>query len=138
MDSQANIEFTRRFVVEVLNTGDMDKADEFLAPNFVEHSAPPGFPGTREGVKQVFLALHQAFPDFKYVIDETFADGDSVVLRMRGQGTMRGPFFQYAPTGKFAEWPEIHIAKLRDGLIVEHWDVIDRLTRLQALGLYKP
>src|SRR5581483_11526702 len=135
MTPNENSELTRRFIEEVLNTGDMDKADEFLAPDFVEHSAPPGFAGTREGVKHVFIALHQAFPDFKYIIEETIAQNDLVVHRITGEGTMQGALFGMQPTGKHATWPEIHIARVRDGKIVEHWDVIDRLTRLQQLGL---
>jgi predicted SnoaL-like aldol condensation-catalyzing enzyme len=66
----------RRVIDEVLNTGDMAAADDFLHPDFIEHSAPPGFPGDREGVKAVFRALHEAFPDFKYAVEETVSEGD--------------------------------------------------------------
>ena len=113
----------------------MAAADDFLHSDFFEHSAPPGFPGNREGVKAVFLALYEAFPDFNYAVEETVSEGDLVVFRITASGTMRGPLLGKPATGKHAQWPEIHVARAKDGLIIEHWDVIDRLTRLEQLGL---
>jgi steroid delta-isomerase-like uncharacterized protein len=135
MSTAQNQELTRRFIEGVLNTGNMAAADDYLASDFVEHSAPPGFPGNREGVKMVFTMLHTTFPDFRYVIEDTIVAGDLVVHRITGHGTMQGSFFGLPATGKHASWPEVHIARVKDGKIVEHWDVIDRLTRLQQLGL---
>jgi steroid delta-isomerase-like uncharacterized protein len=135
MSTERNKELTSRFIEEVLNTGDMALADDFLSPDFIEHSAPPGFPGNREGVKMVFKMLHDAFPDFEYIIEDTVAEGDMVVHRITARGTMEGPLMDMPATGKSASWPEIHIARVKDGKIVEHWDVIDRLTRSQQLGL---
>jgi len=38
-------------------------------------------------------------------------------------------------TGKTATWTEIHIGRLADGKVVEHWATIDQLGMLQQLGL---
>lgn len=92
----------------------------------MEHSAPPQFPGTRDGVKQVFTALFQAIPDFRYDIDDIVAEGDVVAIRTTGSGTMTGPFLGAKPAEQHITWPEIHFARVRDGRIVEHWDVSDR------------
>jgi predicted ester cyclase len=125
----------RRFVEEVLNTGDFSTADHFLAPDYVEHSAPPGMPANRQGVETIFGMLHSAFPDFRYVIEELIAEGARVVLRLTAKGTMHGALFGHPPTGEYAEWPEIHIVRIRDGKVVEHWDVKDTAIRARQLGL---
>jgi predicted ester cyclase len=38
-------------------------------------------------------------------------------------------------TGKSAAWTEIHIVRVKDGKIVEHWASVDQLGMLQQLGL---
>jgi predicted ester cyclase len=38
-------------------------------------------------------------------------------------------------TGKSATWSEIHIARMNDGKVVEHWVNQDRMGMLQQLGL---
>jgi hypothetical protein len=70
MTIEQNKELARRFVEEVLNTGDFSTAGEYLAPDYVEHSAPPGMPANRQGVEMTFRILHDPFPDFNYVVDE--------------------------------------------------------------------
>jgi predicted ester cyclase len=47
---------------------------------------------------------------------------------------MRGEFAGMAPSGKQATWDAIHIGRVRDGKIVEHWMVQDELGMLQQLG----
>ena len=128
-------ELFRRCVEEVLNTGDFTTADELFAPDFVEHSAPPGFPGNLAGVEKAFNALHTAFPDLKYTIEDMLAEGDTVAGRITASGTMEGPFLGKPATGKHATWLEIPIARFKDGKLVEHWDVQDKLGRAQQLGL---
>jgi len=63
------------------------------------------------------------------------ADGDKVVQRVTGHGTMRGPLFGLPATGRPASWGEIHISRLDSGKVVEHWSVTDQLGMLQQLGL---
>lgn len=122
MTPEQNAELTRRFIAEVLNTNNWAVADDYLAPDYVEHSAPPGMPATRHGTQRAFAMLHSAFPDFKYTVDDT------VVLCITASGTMQGTFLGWSATGKHAAWPEMHIVRLKDGKITEHWNVKDRLT----------
>jgi predicted ester cyclase len=134
MSPEENVALVRRVVQEILNTGDFTHADEFFAPEYVEHSAPPGAPQTVEGTKFAFENLHAGFPDFKYTIASAIAERDMVGLALIASGTMQGELFGKPPTGKHAEWQEIHIARLRDDKLVEHWDVKDAASRAQQLG----
>jgi hypothetical protein len=80
-------------------------------------------------------ALRSAFPDFKYTIEQEIAEGDMVVHRLTGRGTMQGEFLGMPATGKQATWQEIHIGRFEDGKIADHWAVVDQVDMLQQLGL---
>ena len=133
--SEQNKAIANRFVLEVLNTNSLDRLGEFFAADFVEHAAPPGIPANVEGVKMFFGMLHGAFPDFHYTIEDSIAEGDMVVQRATGHGTMKGPIFGMPATGKSAAWSEIHISRFANGKIAEHWANVDQLGMLQQLGL---
>jgi predicted SnoaL-like aldol condensation-catalyzing enzyme len=83
MSTEQNKALVRQLVEEVLNRGNMSRADEIIAPNFVEHEElPPQIPPGREAPKLMFTMLRSAFPDFKATIKQLIAEGDKVVLYM--------------------------------------------------------
>ena len=51
------------FVEEVINQGQLERADDLVAVDFVEVDPLPGQPQGREGLKQVINAFRTAFPD---------------------------------------------------------------------------
>jgi predicted ester cyclase len=96
---------------------------------------PPAILPGLEGIRQLFGMLRAAFPDLHYVVDDVVADGDKVVQRVTGSGTMLGPLFGLSATGRSASWSEIHINRVDGGKVVEHWSVTDQLWMLPQLGL---
>ena len=138
MSTDQNKAIVRKFVEEHLNTGKILEGKMLFAPDFVEHAAPPGVPPTFEGVQTFFTALRTAFPDFKYTIEDVIAEGDLVVQRTTGEGTMKGEFQGMKPSGKHAKWAEMHIVRVKDGKITEHWANIDQVGMLTQLGFMPP
>ena len=134
MSTEENKAIARR-VVEAMNAGDISLFESLLAPDGVEHAAPPGMPPTRETAIQFFTMLRAALPDLHYTIEDVIAEGDRIVQRATGSGTMKGEFLGMPATGKSATWSEMHIVRLKDGKIVEHWATVDQLGMLQQLGL---
>lgn len=134
MSMEYNKALTRRFIEQVLSTGDLDRLGEFMSPEYVEHSPPPGAPPTIEGVTIAFQKYRAAFPDFKYTIEALVAEDDLVTARLTAAGTMEGEWLGLAPTGKHASWSEIHVVRLRDGKFVEHWDSKEWFVALRQLG----
>jgi len=130
-----NTKIVERIPLEVLNNGNFDLLDEILAPNFVDHFAQPGTPPTREGLKQTLKALKTAFPDIRYTIEKSIACDDQVVHYASATGTMKGDFMGIPATGKRASWTEIHIGKVANGRLTEHWAVVDQLGMLVQLGV---
>ena len=117
-----------------LRPGSLAAVDEVVAPDAIDHAAPPGFPAGREGWKQYIPAFRKAFPDLHYTVEQEIAEGDRVVLHTVGRGTMKGDFMGMPASGKTATWTEIHIFRLKDGKVVEHWDTMDQMGMLQQLG----
>ena len=134
MGIDQNKALARRFLEEVMNKGDVDVIDELSAPNFVDHSLPPGVPATNEGFKGFVRTFRTAFPDLHYTMNDEIADGDKVVQHVTGHGTMHGDFQGMPASHKSATWNEIHITRLQDGKAVEHWGVVDQMAMLVQLG----
>jgi steroid delta-isomerase-like uncharacterized protein len=124
-----------RIPLEILNQGRYELIDEIYAPDFVEHYEQPGVPPTREGFKQFAMAYRAAFPDLHYTVEDAIEAGDKVVHRLTGSGTMKGDFLGMPATGRRATWSEIHIGRVADGRLVEHWGLVDQLGLFVQLGI---
>jgi predicted ester cyclase len=131
--SEANKTLMKRFVTEYQTNHDEAVLYELLSPDFVDHSAPPGLPAGREGVKVLFDAFHQAFAGFTAQIDDQVAEQDKVVTRKSFVGRHVGDFMGLAATGKEVRINVIDIVRMADGQIVEHWNVVDELGLLRQL-----
>ena len=132
--SQQNKTIVRRFVEEFQNGGNESAAEELLAADFVDHTPFPGVSPDREGVKRLFAALRQAFPDLRAKIHDQLAEKDRVTTRKTFRGTHRGEFLGIAPTGRSVSFDVIDVVRIADGRIAEHWNVVDLMGLLQQIG----
>jgi predicted ester cyclase len=130
-----NLKMIERLPLEVLNKGDLGLINEILATDYIERTAQPGVPATREGFKQTVTTLRTSFPDLHYTIDDAIESGDRIVHRLTGSGTMKVDFMGMPATGKRATWTEIHIGRIANGRLVEHWGLVDQLGMLVQLGV---
>ena len=136
MSTEQNKALVRQLVEEVINQGNISMIDELAIPDFVEHEElPPGIPPGREAPKALFSMLLNAFPDFYATIEHLIAEGDQVVLHMTWTGTQEGEFMGIPPTGNRISIGVIDIIRVADGMLVEHWGVMDQATMMQQLGM---
>ena len=125
-----------RLYAEVMGQGNLVVADEVLAESYVDHRLPfPDLPPDREGLKETVSRVRAAFPDIKPVIQDIVAEGDKVTVRVTASGTHQNEFNGIPPTGRQISWQEVHIFRLADGQIVEHWGEFDMLGILIQLGV---
>jgi steroid delta-isomerase-like uncharacterized protein len=124
----------RRFI-DLWNTGHTRAADEFVSPDLVDHSLPPGMPPGLEGFKLLVQTFRSAFPDLQITIDELAAQDDRATARVTFRGTHQGEFQGIAPTGKTFTMAAIGMLRFADALVMEHWAVLDLLGLLQQLGV---
>jgi predicted ester cyclase len=124
-----------RIPLEIFNKGKLELVDELYAPEYVERTPQPGMAPTREGLKQFVTSLRTAFPDIRYTIEDSIECGDRFVHRVTANGTMTGEFAGMPPTGKQATWTEIHIVRVANEHVVEHWGLTQELGMLVQLGV---
>ena len=111
-------EQTKSFVLHAFDTlfnkRDYAAAEPFWSPTYIQHSAhiQPG----REGLFQLVKASPS---DMRYENALVVANGDYVVLHGR-----------FTNIGQPANWIAADIVRIENGLLAEHWDVIqDEVTR---------
>ena len=101
----------------LFNRRDYMAAEKFWSPNYIQHSAriPPGPDG-------LFHLIKASPPSLRYEHGLIMAEGDFVIVHGR-----------YSNTGLPASWIVAHIVRIENGVLAEHWDVIqDEATREQS------
>jgi predicted SnoaL-like aldol condensation-catalyzing enzyme len=107
-DDQRNKSFVLKAFDTLFNKRDYAAAAAFWSPEYIQHSAhiPPG----RDGL---FGLIKAAPPTLRYENAITVADGDYVLLHGRFSGM-----------GLPANWIVVDIVRMENGVLAEHWDVI--------------
>ena len=135
VSAEDNKALVRRFVDEVQSAGNIDLIDEICSPEFVNHSAPPGIPADREGIKILTANVRQAFPDSYFTVEDMMVEGDKVATRKTFHGTHEGEFVGIPPSGRSVSMGLIDIVRVSEGRVVEHWSEGDSLGMMQQLGV---
>ena len=126
---------TARRLYDLINAGDIEGFGRLLADDFVEHEVTPGLAPTKDGVLEFFRIQRAAFPDMRMQVEDVVADGEKVVARVRYTGTHQGEFMGMPPSGKGVDAQLIDIFGFGDdGLLHEHWGVMDALAMMQQIG----
>jgi serine phosphatase RsbU (regulator of sigma subunit)/predicted ester cyclase len=125
VSAQENEALVRRYFEEVWAKGNVAAVDEFMAPNYVEHTVPPGSPPGRDTLKQYIAMFHEAFPDARGVLHDILAQWDRVVYRWSTSGTHLGEWAGIPPTGLHMTLRGITIHRIAGGRCVEGWASVD-------------
>jgi steroid delta-isomerase-like uncharacterized protein len=136
MSEVGNEKVSRRVLEEIWTKGDLDKCEELLTSDYVNHdAASPDVPPGVEGVKRNVNLYRSAFPDLSFTIDEQIASGDRVATRWTARGTNKGELLGNAPTGKVATVSGLTIDRFVGDKIAEAWTSWDSLSLMRQLGL---
>jgi len=101
----------------LFNRRDYPTAERYWSPHYIQHSAhiAPG----REGL---FNLVRSAPPTLKYEPGVILAEGELVIVHGRFSGN-----------GRPVAWIAADILRVADGVLVEHWDVLqDEVTRAES------
>jgi predicted SnoaL-like aldol condensation-catalyzing enzyme len=100
----------------LFNKRDYAAADRYWSPNYIQHSAhiPPG----REGL---FNLVKHSPATMKYENGSILAEGNLLMLHGR-----------FSDVGQPANWIVADIVRIKDGVLVEHWDVIQDEATLES------
>lgn len=121
--------------IEALNAGDLDTAEALTHPDFFNHEAVASRANGPQGLRETFANLRSAFAGFRFEPLDVIAEGDRVVVRARISGRHIGEFAGMQPTGREFSVQHIHIWRLAEGQIVEHWANRDDVGAMRQLGV---
>jgi steroid delta-isomerase-like uncharacterized protein len=125
MSVEQNKVLARRIVEEMWNTRNLQVIDEVYDPQAFNHTT----------VKQFVMGMLAAFPDLHITIENQLAEGDLVATRYITDGTHQGPFEGLPATGKHLNMMGIEMHRFINGKLVQLWNVFDRLSLLQQMGV---
>jgi predicted ester cyclase len=125
---------------QLIETGDAELAQHIIAPDFINQEAeddPEDVERQQHGPAG-FLAtsrwLRDAFSNLRFELQETLAEGDTVMAAAVMTGQHTGVFNGIAPTGRPISHKQVHIFTITDGQITRHRAVRDDLGLLLQLG----
>ena len=135
-DLAANKQLVRDYIDNAINKRQPDAAERYFAANYIEHNPhlPPGI----DGKNKFIAAVLKGFSDYHGEIEDIVAEGDEVVTRTLWTGTQDGEYQGQPPTHNKLRFSTADFFRIADGKIAEHWDVVDVLPRMIALGLLPP
>jgi len=127
-----------RDVVEELiarqETGDATFLDDLIAEDMVNHAAGPQ---GREGLRSILQAIDGDLGPISFEQHHLLADGDLVVHHVTTHGTHRAstmPLLDGLPVSdRPVSWRFIHIWRVVDGMVVEHWACRDDMGLVEQL-----
>src|ERR1700676_4867424 len=119
------------------NTGDEALLQEAVAPNFTDHTLPPGRPQGPEGPAFASRRFRAAVPDLKVTVDKMIVAGDYVTGHMNLTGHFTGRFGQAQGKGQPVPFIATDLVKIENGRITDNWHIEDNLTLLQEMGVAK-
>jgi predicted ester cyclase len=133
MHEERNKEVVREFTRIFKNEHNVDGIAHLFGKDFSHHFRGP-LPAGLEGFKQVGRMMNGAFPDVVVTEEDLIAGGDKVVERSSAIATHRGSLMGEKPTNNRIHWTEIHIYRVQDGKIREHWVEMAMMELLQQIG----
>lgn len=117
------------------NAGNLSLVHDLLADDFVSHFAGLPFPLNKTAYIGMMEQSTHAFAEFTFTIDDIFAEGDKVVIRLTGRGVHVGEFMGIPATNKPIEVTGILIRRIQAGKIAEEWHNNDMFGMMQQLGV---
>jgi steroid delta-isomerase-like uncharacterized protein len=134
MAAADNTALVRRYLETLWTQEDPAVAETFLAPHYQRHLTPHTPPLPREGFRQRLARFRAACTDLQHTLDDLFAEGDRVAIRVTVRGTHHGVFHGIAPTGKPVTVSQVEIVRIEEGKIAESWGGVDLADLLHQLG----
>lgn len=100
---------------DIFNGHDLQAADRLIAQDYKQNT--PGVPGGRAGFKATFSQYLKMSPDLRVEARKLTQVGDDIVV-IRGQ-----VFMDHPPPGYTSPIDVVDIFRVRQGMLVEHWEV---------------
>ena len=131
MTNDDNKALVRRFISEIFEQGRVEVVDELCADDFIGHTWGEI---DRDGLRQTMGRVAKSLADVRFTVEDEIAEGDRVAVRVTASARQVGEIAGQPASGRSYTIGEIHIFRLRDGKVTEHWHQYDQLARMKQLG----
>jgi steroid delta-isomerase-like uncharacterized protein len=125
------------FLQDVINEHNGDHAANYLNPDMQWSGGTVGTVTGSTNVAGLFASVVAAFPDAHITINDIFAQGDQVVVRVVVSGTQEGAILGIPASGRFVQWDGVDVYRLCDGKISNIWAGDDWTAILNDTGTFK-
>jgi predicted ester cyclase len=139
------LEELNRALIQEMNLASRRAGLTAQADFFAEQSLNHGMPASRQDIRAVLEDICTTFPDVALEPVQIIAEGEWVAMRGFFSGTHKGmgqhPFVHEGlltgvpPTGRSVNVQHIHLFRIHNRLIVEHWANRDDIGMMRQLGL---
>ena len=119
--------------MSALNAKDTATMESLIADDFVDNDAMPGMAPGRQGMIDMMGMFVGAFPDLNVIVDHWVAEGDLVAGVMTTKGTQTGEFMGMPASGKKFSVREMHMVRVANGKMAEHWGLANEMSMMQQL-----
>ena len=131
MSTDSNKAVVRSFIQQVFQEGRPEAVDDLATPDFVSHGLPGSGPDV---MKQAIERVGKGLSDATFDVHDVVAEGDLVAVRLDSTATQSGEFMGMPATGKTYTIEELHLFRVSDGRVAEHWHQMDAMGMMQQLG----
>ncbi|TNE67615.1 MAG: ester cyclase [Bacteroidetes bacterium] len=130
-------EIVRKYTLEVINTGNVERISEFIDENYVEEYNEKRYILGIEGAIQHVLGVRKTYPDLNLQIKNQICEGEWVATSYTMTGTHSGEWMGIKPTNKMVQISGINLDRVINGKIVEHSGAANMLEPLLEIGAIK-
>jgi len=123
----------RRFVDEIFVQGRPEAVDELLADDFVPHTWPFSGDGKAD-LKAAIERVSKGLSDPVFTIEDIIAEDDRVAVRLTAGARQTGVFMSMPPSDRSYSIGEIHIFRIHEGKVIEHWHQFDGMGMMRQLA----
>jgi len=126
-----NKALVRRFIKEIFEQGRLEAVDELCTDDFIGHTWGNA---DKEGLRAAMARVAQGLADAKFVVEDEIGEGDLVAVRLTASARHVGDFMGMPASGRSYEIGEIHMFRVRDGKVSEHWHQFDSVGLMKQLS----
>lgn len=133
-----SLERNKKVVLEMyqaFDRQDVERGREFMSVDIVGRGLDAVPHKGIDAFIKYGMSIFSAFPDGIHVLEEAIAEGDKVVTYGVFKGTHLGELMGIPATGKQIEFSVVHIDRVINNKIVEHWGQADIFSIMQQIGI---
>src|SRR5262245_43616176 len=136
MQEQDNVKEVLHQALQALNSeGDKTAYFDLHDDSLVTHGIPVNFSADKQGMKEYYRKVWQAFPNAKYEFEHVVVDGNEAACIFSITGIQKGDLMGIPPSDRQVRINGMIFFRFKGSKIVERWEIIDLLSAARQLDI---